>query len=217
MEFRFEDILKKIIPGSIVLLAVILILLNQITFDYIKKIIKSDLKEYSEIILFVILTGSYLFGYIIDSISSNLENYILYSCIKRPSYHILTNSCKQKLGIANLPVVMKKIDEKFNIKIDPLVDSDSEISKKTTQIFREINQVKKGDETLKEYYFSYIFSRNIFFAFIFLSISIVTSNHLDLEWFSYPIFLFILIVLYARRVEKSFYYSKKIILSVLLT
>lgn len=217
MEFRFEDILKKIIPGSIVLLAVMVLLLNQITFEDMKELLKSDLKEYSEIILFAILTFSYLFGYLIDSISSNLENYILYSCIRRPSYHILTNSCKRKLGIANLDGVMKKIEDKFSIKIDSSVDSISETNKKTTQIFREINQSKKDDETLKEYYFSYIFSRNIFFAFIFLSISIVTSNHFDLEWFSYPILLFILIILYVRRVEKSFYYSRKIILSILLT
>ncbi|WP_281235164.1 hypothetical protein [Flavobacterium gelatinilyticum] len=215
MEFRFEDILKNIIPGTIVLLSVTLVFINQITFEDIKQIIKSDLKEYSEIILFVILSVSYVLGYLIDSISSYFENYILYPCIKRPSFHILTNSCKKKLGLTNLEVIENKIEQKFSIKIDPSLDTPSEIENKTTQIFKEINQIKIDDAHLKEYYFSYIFSRNIFFAFIMLSLAIVTSNHLDLHWYEYLTLMLIVSILYWRRVEKSFYYSRKVILSIL--
>jgi hypothetical protein len=212
MEFRFEDILKKIIPGSIVFGAVSLMLLNQLSFDYMKKLLQSDLKEYSEILLFIILIGSYLFGYLNDSISSTLENYILYKIIKKPSYYLLTNSGKiSKLKIANLDDVLKKINENFGIKIVSLEQTDLNSNK----AFKLINQCEKVDDSLKEYYFSYIFSRNIFFASIFLSIAIVTSNHLNLEWFSYPIILLILAILYVRRIEKSFYYSRKVIVGFL--
>lgn len=214
MEFRFEDILKKIIPGSIVFTGVLLIILNQITFECMIEILKSDLKEYSEILLFIILTISYLLGYINDSISSTFENYILYKIIKKPSYYLLTNSCKiNKLKLANLDEVHNKINEKFKIKIECLEKTDLNSS----QAFKLINQCKKDDDSLKEYYFSYIFSRNIFFASIFLSIAIATSIHLNLKWFSYPIILFILTVLYVRRIEKSFYYSRKIIVGILHT
>lgn len=82
MEFRFEDILKNIIPGSIVFSGIVIIILNQITFDCMIEILKSDLKEYSEVLLLLILTSSYLFGYLNDSISSILENYVVYSIIK---------------------------------------------------------------------------------------------------------------------------------------
>ena len=214
MEFRFEDILKKIIPGSIVFTGVLLIILNQITFDCMIEIVKSDLKEYSEILLFIILIISYLLGYLNDSISSMFENYILYKIIKKPSYYLLTNSCKiNKLKIANLDEVLNKINEKFKIKIECLEKTDLNSS----QAFKLINQCKKDDDLLKEYYFSYIFSRNIFFASIFLSIAIVTSNHLNLEWFSYPIILCILTILYFRRIEKSFYYSRRVIVGLLHT
>lgn len=214
MEFRFEDILKKIIPGSIVFTGVLLIILNQITFDCMIEILKSDLKEYSEILLFIILIISYLFGYLNDSISSTFENYILYKIIKKPSYYLLTDSCKiSKLKIANLDDVLKKINEKFGIKIETLEETDLNSS----QVFKLINQCKKEDDSLKEYYFSYIFSRNIFFASIFLSIAIGTSNHLELEWFSYPIIFCILTILYLRRIEKSFYYSRKVIVGLLQT
>lgn len=214
MEFRFEDILKKIIPGSIVFIGVLLIILNQITFDCMIEILKSDLKEYSEILLFIILIVSYLFGYLNDSISSTFENYILYKIINKPSYYLLTNSCKiNKLKIANLDEVLNKINEKFKIKIQILEKTDLNSS----QAFKLINQCKKDDDSLKEYYFSYIFSRNIFFAFIFLSIAIVTSIHLNLAWYSYLILLLILIILYIRRYEKSFYYSRKVIIGFLHT
>ncbi len=213
MEFRFEDILKNIIPGSIIFTGVILIILNQITFDCMIEILKSDLKEYSEILLFASLTAIYLFGYINDSISSILEN-ILYKIIKKPSYYLLTNSGKiSRLKIANLDAVLEKIKEKFEIEITNLEGTDLNTSK----AFKLINQCKKDNDSLKEYYFSYIFSRNIFFASIFLSIAIVTSNHLKLEWFSYPIVLCILTILYLRRIEKSFYYSRRVILGLLHT
>lgn len=213
MEFRFEDILKNIMPGSIVFTGVLLIILNQITFDCMIEILKSDLKEYSEILLFIILIASYLFGYLNDSISSTLEH-ILYKIIKKPSYYLLTNSCKRnKVKLANLDDVLKKIKEKFDIKIESLEKTDLN----STKAFKLINQCKKDDDSLKEFYFSYIFSRNILFASIFLSIAIITSNHLNLEWFSYPIILCILTVLYFRRIEKSFYYSRRVIVGLLQT
>jgi len=211
MEFRFEDILKNIIPGSIVFTGVLLIILNQITFDCMIEILKSDLKEYSEILLFAILTASYLFGYLNDSISSILES-LLYKIIKKPSYYLLTNSGKiSRLKIANLDAVLEKIKDKLKIEINNLEITDL----KTSQAFKLINQCKKDNDSLKEYYFSYIFSRNIFFASIFLSIAIATSNHLKLELFYYPIILCILTILYVRRIEKSFYYSRKVIVGIL--
>lgn len=208
MEFRFEDILKNIIPGFIVFTGVLLLILNQITFDCMKEILKSDLKEYSEILLFVILTASYLFGYLNDSISSILEN-ILYKIIKKPSYYLLTNSGKiSRLKIANIDAVLEKIREKFEIQINNLEEN-------SNRAFKLINQCKKDNDSIKEYYFSYIFSRNIFFASIFLSIAILASNHLKLELFYYPVILCILIILYCRRIEKSFYYSRKVIVGIL--
>jgi len=213
MEFRFEDILKNIIPGSIVFTGVLLIILNQITFDCMIEIIKSDLKDYSEVLLFIILTASYLFGYLNDSISSTLEH-ILYKLIKKPSYYLLTNSCTctmSRLKIADLDAVLEKIKEKFKIEINNSEEN-------SNQAFKLINQYKKDNDSLKEYYFSYIFSRNIFFASIFLSIAIITSNHLKLEWFYYyPITLCILTILYFRRIEKSFHYSRKVIVGILQT
>lgn len=213
MEFRFEDILKNIIPGSIVFGGFSLMVLNQISFDDLKALVKSDLKEFSEILLFTILIVSYLFGYLNDSISSTLEH-ILYKIIKKPSYYLLTDSSKSnKIKLANLDEVLKKIEENFEIKIE----SGDKNDLNSTKAFKLINQRKKDDDSIKEFYFSYIFSRNIFFASIFLSIAIVTSNHLNLGWFSYPTLLFILTMLYIRRVEKSFYYSRKVILGFLHT
>ena len=216
MEFRFEDILKKIIPGFIVFTGILIIILNQITFDCMVEILKSDLKEYSEVLLLAILIVSYLFGYLNDSISSIIENNILYGWfLRKPSYHILTNSCRKKLSEANLKLVLKKIEDKLKIKIGASTETEKEINKKTTEIFKQINEAKKDDSLLKEYYFSYIFSRNIFFAFIFFSIAILTSNHLNLGWRSYIIILLVLIILWIRRVERSFYYSRKVILGLL--
>jgi hypothetical protein len=219
MEFRFEDILKKIIPGFIFLTGVVIICFNQLNNKEIFDLISSDLKEYSEVILFLILIISYLFGYLNDSISSLLENYILYNLINKPSYHILKKSCRKKHIIHDLTTIISKVEEKYKFIIIELkkekIDDLNKAVEESTEIFKLINQNKKNDESIKEYYFSYIFSRNIFFSYAFLLISIIVSNHFDLGRISYTILLLILVVFYNRRIENSYYYSRKVLLSIL--
>src|SRR4051794_33203766 len=90
MEFRFEDILKNIIPGALLLTSLIFAIVAPLPITTVEAFLKSDIKEYSEILLVSFLVVSYLFGYLIDAISSWAEHYLIHKTFGSPSYNLLT-------------------------------------------------------------------------------------------------------------------------------
>src|SRR5687767_156819 len=108
MEFRFEDILKNIIPGGILALAVAVFFIGGLSPESLKNILASDLKEYGEIILIGLLVSFYLLGHFIDALSSLFEFYVIHEVIGRPSYKLLTGKGR-RIRLINHKEIITKI------------------------------------------------------------------------------------------------------------
>jgi hypothetical protein len=102
MEFRIQDIVKNVIPGTLVILGIIIGLECFLQIDF-KVFFENYVKDAGEIWLIVLLISSYIAGYIIDALSSDIE-YVIYLMIPKPSFLLLNNSSK-RYKLSNLSEV----------------------------------------------------------------------------------------------------------------
>lgn len=111
MEFRIEDILKNIIPGMIFIIGILILYFNGFSYPDFIKFISTDIKEYSEIILVLLLVASYIAGYLVDSLSSILEHYCIYKIFGTPSLKLLTGK-GDRIKLVNHVAVLDNINTK---------------------------------------------------------------------------------------------------------
>ena len=221
MEFRPEDILKNIIPGLIACIGFVSVSLGNFTYSDFKGVFFTDIKDYSEIMLIFLLVFAYLMGYIVDAISSFIEYNIVYKFLGTPSSKLLTNS-KSRIHLVNQEAIINNIVLKCSLKpedfiLDPLQSKKN--LKSCNILFKHANYLKDENpisgikEKVKQYYFSYIFSRNLFFSAFFSCICVLISQFNKLTFLSITLFVICLLVLYYRKREQSFYYSRQVLLA----
>lgn len=216
MEFRFEDFLKKIIPGFVLLVGVVTFMMSIYGLKFFTDIVDSGIKQYSEVVLIILLLVCYLLGYFNDSIGSLIENKILYTIHNKPSYYILSNNCNDKYKV-KVDLIFAYVQTKWTYSISELKNipiNKEQAKREASHIFRMINNNKsKDDNIIKEFYYSYIFSRNILISYFISGLLICIS--FIFAWYIYIFMISIFMILYNRRIEKSYYYSKKVLLTVL--
>jgi hypothetical protein len=116
MEFRFEDILKNIIPGMITCFGLSIFFLSNYSYTDIQKTISSDIKEYSEIILVLLLVCCYLVGYCVDALSSVLEHYCIYAIFGTPTLKLLKGKGR-RIFLSNYTEVLQNIKRKYFLTV----------------------------------------------------------------------------------------------------
>src|SRR6476661_3451937 len=112
MEFRFQDILKNIIPGMIAISGLLIFFLKNCSYSDFQKIISSDIKDYSEIILILLLVTSYMVGYCVDALSSLLEHYCIYEIFGTPALRLLKGKGK-RIFLSNHSEILHNIKSKY--------------------------------------------------------------------------------------------------------
>ena len=218
MEFRFEDILKNLIPGSVLSCVIALVCFN--TFgaqEFI--IIANELKDYTAIILLGILICCYIVGYINDSLSSFLEYHIIHKLFGRPSYKLLTGK-SERYWLVNHEDIIANVKNKFpNDKSLVFINKKVQDQKVAAKIFKYASILKiKNDKgeviaMVRENYYSYIFSRNLFFSVLFSSIILIIRYYHSLTIFNYFLFSLIIILLSYRRRERDYYNTRYILIA----
>lgn len=206
MESKFQDILKNIIPGWFLLVSIALIsYFTGITI--VTNIIIKAISLPVELIVLFLPFMFFLTGYINDIISSQIE-YLIYDIIDSPSYLILNNkTCRYQI------VKLKELKQALQID-----ESISEIdSENAYKMFQKANQMKINNDEIKEFYMSYIFSRNLMIsgciAFLYSSFAVFVYE-INLYNILYLIFILALVVLFIHRWnQRAKYYTKKVFLS----
>ncbi|XHR97130.1 hypothetical protein ACFJIV_11035 [Mucilaginibacter sp. UC70_90] len=227
MEFKFQDILKNIIPGMVVLVGVIILFLTDITSIFTPATKLSEFKEFAEVIFLLIVLSSYLLGYINDAISSLLEYYVIYHFFGTPSLKLLKGTGK-RIFLAKPDEILQyiKTTKSLNSQDVDLIagrwffQKDFRTSKlKARVLFKHANNMKDlpsqecYKDKIREYYNSYVFSRNIFFSICF-TLAVIVFSYFKIITFKIWVILALILLLFAiRRRDKSYYYSRQILLA----
>jgi hypothetical protein len=214
MEFKGQDLLKNVVPGFLVI--IVLLGCGFSLGDLGEVAERYELKEFGECMLALLLVTGFIFGYLIDAIASWFEYYILYSIFPRPSYMLLRGKAK-RLSMDNRSAVfenLKNSNADFKTyKIETLT------KKEAFEVFKCANRTKDKNESdvmksrLNEYYFSYIFSRNLLIAF-FISTIISLIYFIHEYEYEYPILIGSIIftfIMCIRWRDKAFYYSRQVL------
>lgn len=208
MEAKFQDLLKNIIPGFFIVFS-ITILCYFVNIVPLILLMKKVIKLPVELIIVTTPFVLFLIGYINDSISSQIEFWIYECGLSRPSFSILNNKTK-RYNLSNLSTVKSRIN---------IEDSVQEINRsKTYDYFKKANDIKKSNEELKEFYLSYVFSRNLMVAAL---IALLTSILFVILYFSMNavicvIVCLIIFILFSHRWrQRAFYYTRKVFINII--
>jgi hypothetical protein len=228
MKFRFEDFLKNIIPGMILLAGISAFIIGDPgQLMQSQNEVHNWLKEFSELILLLFLVLSYLIGYINDGLSSWLEYYCIYYFFGTPALRLLRGRGK-RISLVIYADILKHIQAKQALSADAIKISDGPwfyykafwTSKNRANIlFKHANNLKDSNpqieiaEKIKDYYYAYIFSRNLFFSALFSSLLIIITFHAILSWKVLVTLILTIIFLGIRRRDRAYYYSRNILLA----
>ena len=193
MEYKFQDVLKNIIPGFYILFgSFIICFFNGMSINKITIIMNIFP---AEVYLLFIPLIIYILGYINDTIASFFEYNIYYNIYKRSD----VSKIKQLLNISNA---------EYPINAD-----------NAYKMFQKANSMKKSNEDISEFYVSYIFARNMMtsnvLVTLFCFIGTLFSFHNISLWTITVVFLVINILFTYRWRQKSIYYSKNVFNSII--
>lgn len=210
MEYKFQDILKNIIPGFYIALGIALLCWISgciLSFDLLKEAKNIP----GEVFIFFIPLILYILGYLNDILSSCIEFYLYEKCCKRPS-ELLLNGNKKRYTLPRLDEIKAKLG---------LNNENNIISKKESyKAFQKANVLKINRDDITEFYVSYIFARNLMVANFLLAIASlivaifnISNCHAWIILISYGFLSFLFIY---RWKQKALYYSKKVFNSIIL-
>ncbi|WP_195353773.1 hypothetical protein [Bacteroides cellulosilyticus] len=208
MEYKFQDVLKNIIPGFYILFgSFIICFFNGMSINKITIIMNIFP---AEVYLLFIPLIIYILGYINDTIASFFEYNIYYNIYKRPS-ELLLNERKKRYKLSDV----SKIKQLLNISnAEYPINADN-----AYKMFQKANSMKKSNEDISEFYVSYIFARNMMtsnvLVTLFCFIGTLFSFHNISLWAITVVFLVINILFTYRWRQKSIYYSKKVFNSII--
>lgn len=208
MEAKFQDLLKNIIPGFYILFGV-LIVCYVIDIRDIVEITKKVITLPIELIVLSLPFSLFILGYINDIFSSLIEFWIYeLKIVCRPSFQLLNNK-KKRYKLSNIQKILDKLDVQRH-RFNPI---------ESYEIFQYANTIKKNSDEVKEFYLSYVFSRNLMGAnllVLLFTFGIYVFNFKDLKILICLLIALILFLLFAYRwKQRSLYYSKKVFNSVL--
>lgn len=210
MEYKFQDILKNIIPGFYITFGIVLLcwFSGGITNDNSINLVK-DIP--GEVFVFFIPLIFYIIGYLNDILSSCFEFYLYELGCRRPS-ELLLNNKKKRYRLSKLDEIKSKLE---------IASENNIISREESyKAFQKANAMKDmNKDNVSEFYVSYIFARNFMVANLLLSIGssiVAIFNTSNCHIWIIPISYLLLSCLFVYRwKQKALYYSKKVFNSII--
>ncbi|WP_313577949.1 hypothetical protein [Chishuiella sp.] len=206
--FRIQDVFRLFIPGNILLVVIILI------YGYDKLLIHLiNFKDFENIILLVFIMVSVLTGYIIDMTSSLCEK-VIYSVMKKPSYHFLNETKFVKFFSSpykSKDVFLKEVQSVFKYKLKKNKNFDNK--EESTKFFNHCNRLKeqhkdqKKYEKLNSYFYSKILSRNITIMLVF---ALLLGSINNFSWSYFMIGILLILLSMYRWLKLSFNYTRQV-------
>lgn len=190
MSFKPYDILSSLVPGFIMLLA----LLNFLGIDYDKDYVVG----YTAV--------AFLIGFIINTLSSWLEEFYFWTWGGKPSSKLLEGKNIWKVEFYDFDKAknLLTIDSQKN---NPSTDHLFSIA------MRKTNSLK--DSRIQDFNANYSFSRVLLTTVFISTIILLIRNYLD--WRYYVVLLPLLIIVWLRCKQRGYYYSREVLNEYLKT
>ena len=183
MTFKAYDIFSSLLPGFLLLLAI----LNALGFTFDKDMVVA----YTPV--------AFLLGYMINTISSWLEDLYFFSWGGKPSRCLL-----QGRGIW-------KVKFYHSIKAKTLLNQDANPNASLDELFSIAMRYANGqkDSRVEDFNGSYALSRSLLTSVIFGSIFLLTQHYQD--WRYYAITIPTVFIMWLRSKQRAYYYCKEVL------
>lgn len=204
MEFRIQEIIKMLIPGTVLFTSLYLLLFQFIDTNLVLN------EDFVAIYLVIFLGLIYVIGYFIDWFGSLFER-LFYSVFPRPSYSLFTGQSK-RITLTKRTEIVTFLGTKSGANL-----SGSLNKKDALALFKYANVYKDKNDSVKdkvtESYFSKIFSRNLCVSFILTFLGYIFLYFFLEIPFNYFSFLMLVLFFFSwiRWQEHTFYYTRKVI------
>ncbi|EHO14583.1 hypothetical protein [Myroides odoratimimus] len=212
MNLRIQEVFKYLLPGFVVMM--MLFLCSLINFKDIQVNYFNDKNE--GLILLLSTLFIFLFGYLVDLLSSDFEKRY-YSYFMKPSEKLL-RKIDNKIKLTSEDQIISYLSDKM--QKCPAKEINKEIAE---EYFRKANQLKdyntnsNSNAKLLEHYYQQVLSRNLSVSFlisivIYLLYFIVEGrcNFIKDHWLLLIILIFLFTFSLYRWTQHAMYYSRQV-------
>lgn len=173
MNYKFQDILKIVIPGLYLAFAIsVVIYMTDSDGQYVPTELLNMLKTpFANAIAVFLPFGGYIIGYLLNVIASGFERYLYEKeWLKRPSLHVL-----------------QKWDKEYYIKdcdyiFKTLGFTNTFSSENTRLAFRKAKMSIKWNDVMDNFYLQSIIARNILVAHLVFTVACAVVLIINLSW-----------------------------------
>lgn len=173
MNYKFQDILKIVIPGLYLAFAIsVVIYMTDSDGQYVPTELLNMLKTpFANAIAVFLPFGGYIIGYLLNVIASGFERYLYEKeWLKRPSLHVL-----------------QKWDKEYYIKdcdyiFKTLGFTNTFSSENTRLAFRKAKMSIKWNDVMDNFYLQSIIARNILVAHLVVTVACAVVLIINLSW-----------------------------------
>lgn len=184
MTFKAYDILSSLVPGFILLLAILNFL--HISYD----------KDYTVAYTAV----AFLLGYTVNTIGSWLEDFYFYTWGGKPSSNLLNGKSIWKVKLYNAKQIRQHLTQKIS-------HSNPNHDELFSLAIRDTSGQK--DTRIEDFNAMYAFSRTLLTAAIICGVLLLIRYYYD--WRYYALVLPIITILWLRCKQRGYYYSKEVL------
>lgn len=173
MNYKFQDILKIVIPGLYLAFAIsVVIYMTDSDGQYVPTELLNMLKTpFANAIAVFLPFGGYIIGYLLNVIASGFERYLYEKeWLKRPSFHVLQKWDKE--------YYVKDCDYIFKT----LGFTNTFSSENTRLAFRKAKMSIKWNDVMDNFYLQSIIARNILVAHHVVTVACAVVLIINLSW-----------------------------------
>lgn len=173
MNYKFQDILKIVIPGLYLEFAIsVVIYMTDSDGQYVPTELLNMLKTpFANAIAVFLPFGGYIIGYLLNVIASGFERYLYEKeWLKRPSLHVLQKWDKE--------YYVKDCDYIFKT----LGFTNTFSSENTRLAFRKAKMSIKWNDVMDNFYLQSIIARNILVAHLVVTVACTVVLIINLSW-----------------------------------
>lgn len=173
MNYKFQDILKIVIPGLYLAFAIsVVIYMTDSDGQYVPTELLNMLKTpFANAIAVFLPFGGYIIGYLLNVIASGFERYLYEKeWLKRPSLHVLQKWDKE--------YYVKDCDYIFKT----LGFTNTFSSENTRLAFRKAKMSIKWNDVMDNFYLQSIIARNILVAHLVVTVACAVVLIINLSW-----------------------------------
>lgn len=173
MNYKFQDILKIVIPGLYLAFAIsVVIYMTDSDGQYVPNELLNMLKTpFANAIAVFLPFGGYIIGYLLNVVASGLERFAYEKeWLKRPSLHVLQKWDKE--------YYVKDCDYIFKT----LGFTNTFSSENTRLAFRKAKMSIKWNDVMDNFYLQSIIARNILVAHLVVTVACAVVLIINLSW-----------------------------------